>query len=288
MARLIDAGCSDARWILEDADIQSAVQKIAKSTVQSLDISEDVDLSQIGLSFLKELPNLKKLGVGSKKPINLAALAECVHLEDLSIGDQISAGFDIGLLRNLEKLSLTISKRQGLPNRKMPKLKNLYVWKNQTESLDYLANFPNLTNLWVSESAKLTTLNGIDNCKKIERLDISYCNSLKDTNKLQSLVNLNHLQLHNLKSCADVVDDLPENLRKLFAQKIPSITNTAKLKSLKKLDFLTLVDVEIKAGDLDMLLEIPTLRHCVVRPNKPHYQPKASVVYDAIKARNPT
>lgn len=286
MARLIEATRPDAHWLLDDLDIELAVQQIAASDIQHLWISDEVDLGAVGLGFLKLLPNLKGLAIGAKKPIDISHVVACKHLEDLMLGDQISKGLHLNELSYLKKLSLTVCKHQSLPSQAMPHLEMLTIWDNKALDLGFLEIFPNLKSLHIFEARKLLSLRGLETCKFLRRLDIAYCPLLSNADQLERLNQLEDIELTSLKRLDSYIEHFPTSLKRIIIKDLPEIKRLSSFKKQTQLELLTLVNVNVLDGDLSLLMNLPKLNHCHIQPNKPHYQPKASVIYDTIKARS--
>lgn len=289
MARLV--GCEsrdDVRWVLDDSDIDLAIRQISQSDIQSLSIDGLSDFGINDLSFLKALPDLKSLWVWSKIPIDISAIGVCKHLEELSLDDQISVGFDLEGLRHLRNLRMIVSKHQGLCSKKMPSLKSLWLWKSTESDLNFLSSFPNIERLGIFDSKKLLSLNGISNCKNLKRLDLGYCSLLSESAEMKTLSQLTHLELTSLKRLVSFVDNLPKSsLRKLIVDGLPPISDASIFLSFPNIELLTLIKTELLHGDLSPILQIGSLKHCNIRPNKSQYHPKASALYDMVKAKVP-
>lgn len=287
MARLVDSeNPNGARWMLEDADIDLAIQQISSSDVQSLSINGVSDFGIVDLSFLRELPDLRSLWVSSKTPIDITAIEVLQHLEELSLDDQISVGLDLTCLRKLRDLRLIVSKHQPLCAGNMPSMESLWLWKIGESNLAHLESFPNLETLGIFEAKKLSSLNGISHCQKLKRLDVGYCPSLSEAAELKALSRLEHLELFSLKRLLSFAEDLPaSSLKKLIVNGLSPISNASIFLRLLNIELLTLVNTEVLDGDLSPLLQIESLKHCNIRPNKPQYHPKASDLYDMVKTR---
>lgn len=287
MARLVDSeNRNDAQWILDDGDVDLAIRQISNSDIQRLIIDGLSDFGIGNLDFLRELPNLKYLSVWSKAPIDVTAIGACSYLEELSLDDQISIGLDLTCLRNLRDLRLIISKHQPLLVGNMPSMESLWIWKSGESDMTCLKSFPNLETLGIFEAKKLASLKGISNCSKLKRLDVGYCPLLSDTTELKTLSYLEHVELLSLKRLLSFVGDLPESsLKKLIVKGLPPISSASVFLRFLSIELLTLVNTEVLDGDLSPLVQIQSLKHCHIRPNKTQYQPKASDLYDLIKTK---
>jgi Leucine-rich repeat (LRR) protein len=287
MIRLSTDRSQESAWIFDGNDIHIAAGEMRKSPIQNIWISSHHGFKASNLDCLLHLPAVSSLCVDTDHLIDLSAVSHLSDLRSLSLGENISLPCDIGALQALEELNLDISAKQDLPKRLMPKVKKLWVWHFKGESADFLEYFPAVEDLTLIQANKLTSLDGVSTCKNLRVLDVGYCPKLTNIADLAKLQSLKEIQLTNLKSLNSIrpVFDL-KKLEKLFLEKIPTINSAVDFQSLENLNFLTCAETEIEDGDLSCLLDMDALRHCYIRPNKPHYQPKASVIYDTIKARN--
>jgi hypothetical protein len=287
MIRLFADGPNKSYWTIDGLDMDLASAELKKSPIKNVWISSHHGFHQNNLDCVLELPYFSNLIVQTDHAIDVSAIQQLSQLRSLSLGENISSRCDIGALQDLEELTVNIGAQQDLPKRLMPKVKKLWVWHFKGECADFLEYFPAVENLTLIQANKLTSLDGVSTCKNLRVLDVGYCPKLTEIADLAKLQSLREIQLTNLKRLNSLRPVFAlKKLTKLFLEKIPIIDSAVDFQSLENLNFLTCVETEFKDGDLSCLLNIETLRHCHIRPNKPHYQPKASVIYDTVKARS--
>jgi len=202
-------------------------------------------------SFLKELPNLKYLGIGiSVKEKNFIDLSNQRNLKKLSI--QWRKGKITGLEKCTELTSLCLVDFKEKDFSPIHHLKNLIELEVKTASIETtngLENLENLESLLIANCGRLKSIKNINGLKKLSLLNIEACSKIEDYIELKILPNLFKLSIINCKNLAS----------------INFIKNFNSLRELSLLGNTTIVD-----GDLRPALPIEK----VVYSPKKHYNIK--------------
>ena len=143
---------------------------------------------------------------------------------------------------------------------------NLTIGDSSIDSLEDLIFFPNLISLTIGDAThqslapKVETLNGVENCSKLENLTINYgidkdYSSIKNLSNLKSFSRVSGTDydniISNLKNCSKL-----SHLSFLYAKDI----KMKKLEELPNLDYLYMGHCEIKRIEgLDKMTNLKTL-----------------------------
>ena len=268
------------------SDLASASKDLIDGAADGIFINTSGDYKFDNLNCLQQLPKFKALAmVGELSDTTI--ISSMTWLEHLSTEPAKVKNPSLNALVNLKSLSITLGPELQLPCVYLPSLKTLRVWSLKDKNLDCLKFFPDIEDLIVIQASHLENLHGLRHCLKLRKVDIGYCPKLENTSGLLSCVNLIEVELTNLKriKSLDSIYQLTK-LQRLIVKNVPSVKNISGMTKLKSLQHLAWIETEIEDGDLSPLLEMPNLAHCHVRPNKKHYQPTATYLYDTIKARS--
>lgn len=155
------------------------------------------------ISIFKNLTKLILLGK-VKKAFDLSNLTNLEHLEAYNWQKKFSSAFILPKLNTLIIGSFQkkfIDEKLGCQS-----IKNLFLIKPKIDNLEFLELFPNLVNLRVNNSSTLVSLNGIENCKNLQKIDLENLKNLNEIEKLFELSSLTHLRLVKIPSRSDLID----------------------------------------------------------------------------------
>tara|TARA_B110000971_G_C19885768_1_gene442896 strand:- start:146 stop:808 length:663 start_codon:yes stop_codon:yes gene_type:complete len=116
---------------------------------------------------------------------------------------------------------------------------------------DISANFPNINNLYINKADSLINLGGINLLKNLKSLSIK-SNTLSDCNNLESLEQLNSLQIEDCMKALNVLKFLPKTLKKINLN-----ANFTLLDGLSKLDSITNIGIIGIDSDLESFPDFP-------------------------------
>lgn len=284
MAKLVNQHSSEAFWVIEDSDVAGMIDQISASEVKVLQIDYQAKIED--LNFLKDIQGLRGLSVFSHGLVDFSGVSACCSIEELTFDVAKIKNFSLNGLIKLKKLRFTWCPGVTLPSEAMPNLEVLTVSRFKFEGLRFLCIFPNLRQLWISESKALTCIDGIDYFEKLEALCISYCPNLTRLRGVAELKCLRELELTGLKRLDSLGDDLAGLcLEKLIVESVLPMASLRPIVLMKSLKLLTLINATIVDGDLGVVIDLPSLNHCWIRPNKPHYRPSASHIAGLVKER---
>ena len=218
---------------------------------ENLDLSplyalENVRSLSLSISFKQELRRKKYLPLANKTII------------------------DYTKIRGLEALGVVLQPYGHVGYEKIPNLKTLFLTNYEGVDLWQAFCSPVMDSLSLSD-AKIKTLDGIEQSKKMQCLTLLYCRSLHDLSALKKVKStLKSLSLLHCPKAKDlsVLSEL-ENLEYLQIEGTFTIPDVEFLKDMKNLKTLILT-CPVESGDMSPCLGIQT----VYFDNKRHYNLK--------------
>lgn len=208
---------------------------------------------------------VRKLIIGHcfliEKILNVDALYTLRNLEFLSIDQPIK--LDLLQFSNLKTLYFTgdnkLKNIEALIN-----LRHLLMTSTTHKDLTHLENLRNLEILRIC-GGRITSLQGIEAFRNLERLDLLYCRKLIDVDSISELAYLKKLHIEKCGQVANL-DFLQGNqtIRNLFVEKVTNLGFISSMTNLEKLSFWNCID-----GDLKPLIH--TTSQIYFYPNKKYY-----------------
>lgn len=236
--------------------------------IERLKFLTELNLSDIGLTYIKPLgtlKNLKKLWLERNDISSIEGLEKLINLESLSLNrNKIS---DIKILKSLKNLtSLDISHNliEDISDLIiLKKLNTIDLSFNKNIQTDCLKYFENLIHIELRDS-NICSLSFLSKNSKIKSLMLLK-NNIKDISPLSNLVNLESINLgKNLISDISTISQLP-NLKNLWLIENP-IKNLKPLSNLKNLTDLSLGRSNL--SDISSLKNLINLRRLHLQDNK--------------------
>ncbi len=223
----------------------------------------DINLSSFdNQSFIRQLKINDDFKI--KKLLSVESLYSIQNLKLLSFKDK-SFKLDFSKIPQLETLYFKYNKG----------VSNLGALKNLNDLLIFSLNVPNckklseLSNLEMLRLTRgnFTTLQGIENLKKVKRFDVAYNSKLTDAKAISSLSCLEKLHIEKCKLLTDF-SFLEGNtsIKELFIDNLDSIDFVSSMPNLEKINFW-----DCKDGNMKPLLESKSLKQINFYPNKKHY-----------------
>ena len=178
------------------------------SFLEGLDVTSLIDYD---FSFLKDLPNLKRLSVNTigKTEINLINQRS---LEYLAIEWRKGKIRGLENCKNLSSLGLIDYSEQDLnPIRSVGSLKDLRIKTAGIVSVEGIEELHRLERLLLGNCRKLTSIRSINGLEQLESLEIEACRKISDFDELTNLPKLEHLRLTNCGEIASLAftDNFP-------------------------------------------------------------------------------
>lgn len=213
------------------------------ATVQSLDLSDDnIDLTQVDLSPLYHLPQLKWLSIPCLK-----------------------GGIDFSRLPTLEALYIT-GADQPLERLQLPLLQHLLLVSVKNKDCEFLSGLSALQELRIS-GGSIEQLCGIEALDKLTSLHIQHSPKMLDISAINALKNLQNL---HVEKCSQLRDygflSNNKTLAEVFISELDSVSFAPGMSALNSLQFW-----DLKDGDMSPLLASKTLKEVYFHPKKKHY-----------------
>lgn len=222
---------------------------------------------KLDLSSLKNASSIKRLGMSDHIGVNSEGILRLYTLKDLNSlsFEHPSIKLDFSKLLQLETLYFKYNK--GVTNLgALKNLKDLLIFSLNVPSCDILSELSNLEILRLTRG-NFTTLQGIENLKKVKRFDVAYNSKLTDAKSLSLLSSLEKLHIEKCKLLTDF-SFLKENtsIKELFIDNLDSLEFVSTMPNLEKINFWFCKD-----GNMKPLLESKSLKQINFYPNKKHY-----------------
>lgn len=207
------------------------------------------------ISFLREIPNLKRLIVSDEVTTDLSVVNDLVNLEYLLIGKSKTA-IDFGNLAKLTEFRGDWSKK--LKNLdKSRSLTKIALWgfKSDTKNLvSFFERAEYLENLKLV-SSNLASLDGLEAFINLKTLSLDYMRNLVDISQISALKRLNELRL----GCCKKLDSYEpisqcESLAVLDIEKSKPIESLQFLTRLLRLKKVSWIDTKL-LGDTSVLAQ---------------------------------
>ncbi len=162
-------------------------------------------------------------------------------------------------------------------------LETLHVDAYRSKGLDFVSCLKNLLFLQV-DSRTITSLDGLENCRKLEELQVIGATKLASVAGLEPLRSLRKLSLTGARAVADL-EFLRSHLdlTELDLHNCGIFASLRPIRALRNLEVIRLTgDTKISDGDLSFLLDLPKLRHVVIE-KRGGYKPRLGAIVDAIR-----
>ncbi|EPL06655.1 hypothetical protein [Pseudomonas sp. CF161] len=211
-------------------------------TVQSLDLSDDIDLTQVDLSPLYQLKKLKWLSIPFLKE-----------------------RIDFSRLPTLETLYIT-GADQELPALELPLLKELLLVSVKNTDCGFASALKSLRELRIS-GGNIERLTGIETLDKLASIQIQHSPKMLDISAINAL---KHLQKLHVEKCSQLRDYAfladNETLQEVFISELDSLAFAPGMGRLNSLEFW-----DLKDGGMSPLLTCKHLKEVYFHPKKKHY-----------------
>jgi internalin A len=237
------------------AEAERRIDEARKTHADSLDLG-DLALREMPGS-LGELPHLRTLYLGSRKPLETGRLQ--AYRERFNPELESLEGLD--RLTGLQHLQLSNTGIQNVaPLAGLHELKTLNLWQTRVSDLSPLAGLLRLqsVDLWYTPVSDLTPLAGL---AELQSLNLEFCKGVTDVTPLAGLRRLRYLEIGG----TSVTDLAPlaglHELGELNVWKIPA-TNLSPLAWLPQLTWLT---ADQAAGVPPGVLSENRADNCLVR-----------------------
>ncbi|MBC3949262.1 toxin [Pseudomonas folii] len=213
----------------------------SSESVETLNISQDINLKKVDFSPLYTCSSLKALTISYLKDVlDFSKLTSLKTLYIMKAHDKIESLH----ISNVSDLLLAGIKNKDLTFLLAPKLETLRVSGGNLESLE-----------------------GLKASKTLGDIEISHCAKLIDVSQLNELTELKKLSIEKCKHISDYSFLSGNNaLETFFASELDSLNFIPNLKKIQFVKFW-----EVKDGDLQPLLNSKTLRRVDFFPQKKNY-----------------
>ncbi|MEN8248430.1 MAG: leucine-rich repeat domain-containing protein [Bacteroidota bacterium] len=313
-----DVVCSSLSWIrkLEIASRNefinniNSINKLTSLTelkISSLKSSND---NPLDLNPLKTLVSLKKLDFYATKVKNTDALKVLTNLEDVSF--YMSSVSSISFLEGtpkIKKLNLygfghTFENYE--PIAKLEYLEEINIYMNKQandENLEPFKSLNSLKKISMSNNKIITTLDFLENCTQMERIDASWCTGIADFSALVNMPKLKILKVSDSKldNLSFLKDKLNLTTLDVSGTMISDISLLSECVNLEKIDIsetsvtdisalnkcVNIEDINVSkttVSDISPLFDCKRIRYLKISSKVPEHQvEQAKTLYEKIR-----
>lgn len=260
-------------WWLDSSDLPAAAHAISTGAVAGIAISPSQGYKHSDLHCLGELPKFPMLSIVYPENLDVSYIEQLPHLTYLQFGGGQSKSCNLDCLPNLQQLRIELDKKQKLPSKSLPSLKELAIWNLSDIDLKCLAPFSDLQSLELIDAKKLTALSGIEACKGLLSLDIAYSQKLEDIDGLAQLPMLQILSMKNTKAIKSyVVLEKLTQLKKLRLLAASPVNSLSYIAELSHIESVVIRNTPIVDGNLAPLKALQRLTYAYLDEKK-EYEP---------------
>lgn len=254
---------------LNQNNLENCFKLINDYGIKEVEISDNFDKYK-DLSFLNECPNIESLSIENHHIKDISYIYNLKKLHTFGI-DEPYIAIDFERLKGLKSLHLTWHKKvQGLNN--LENLKELYIWNYVPASRDFteISNLINLEDLVITQ-AKIDSLNGISNLKRLKNLQLNLSRLLTDIDDVALVTSLETLEIEGCKNIKDftMLSNLKQ-LKVLDLFKCGEIQSIKFVEELSNLKVFSFYNTNVIDGDISPCVGIEE----VYFSNKKHYSHK--------------
>lgn len=250
---------------------ESYIDFIKTNEIKAIELKGDrFETSEIGLSLLSSLPELRYLKISGKfLKKEYKVIEQLEQLEQLILADY--EGYELDYSK-MQKLHAFYSKINHIdhPIFQCHQLKYLGANTSLVEFTPFSV-FTNLKEIYLF-AKKLENLQGLDSLENLKILDIDYAHKLQleDLRNLE-LASIEKLSLENCKNIKslDFISCFP-NLKCLWFDACGDIESLKPILECKRLEFILIGDSVITDGKMEYLQQLPSLKGIFFQ-NKKHY-----------------
>lgn len=262
-------------------DASNIINLFKHQLIDGVHIHTDGGFTEKSLDCLYALEGLKAVNIQRLPDLELNVLENIPQLEFLGI-DETKNTLHFDRLKNLKLLSISWHKNL-FKNAELSNLASLSLWKYKSKAND-LTDFPKFNLLQELElvQSTITSLNGISNFQKLNKIGLHYLSKLERLGPL----NLPALKTFRSDHCKKKIDHEQLgtclNLEDLKLHRSGSIKSVQFIKNLRKLKSFRFMDTDILDGDLTPLLGLDD----VYFTEKKHFSHKTNAfdqVIDGVK-----
>ena len=272
-------------WPRSIADLRRARSLIDAGKAQGLYIGEHPEGAYIpkSLAELAEFQDTVSIRFGRVSQTLFAGLGAFSRLEALWC-EEIPP-LDMSLFTRLRRFAFFASAKFDV-GFAAPRLNTLLVSKSAAQNCRFLEAYKDLEELSLLQASKLKSLDGIELAPKLGKLTLGFVPRLESINALAKCMSLQWFELHATKCIGSYGPAFrTPQLHTLILSKCPGLESIKLVSRLKHLEHLALVDTDVKDGDLHPLMQLVTLRHVGIYPDKKHFSPRAVEVARAVESR---
>jgi hypothetical protein len=183
---------------LDSRKLKECLNYLIANNIKNVCINSECKFKAKNLSFLKTFGK-HITGIMIETEIeDISELSNHTHLEAIFINEKVNQDLDLSVFNNLKYCQVTFNdKIKNLDN--CYNLEHLTIYNYNQNDLSIIGDLNKLRYLEISNSRKLESLNGIENCSQLNRVELFYLPKLTDISKIHLLNNLKRFLVINCK-----------------------------------------------------------------------------------------
>lgn len=232
-----------------------------------------------------QVPQLEKLHIWADNP-TFGDIGAAVGLRELHIiCDGLKDLAPIVAPRNLQELRISESPLRAVTGiGRFASLRDVSLTQLPLDDIGPLAELPDLERVHLMDLPRLSAIEGLRPLTRLKWLGLNNLRKVKDVSVVGNLHALEHLSLSGFPLGDAMFLEGLAKLRILLINRGGSVPSFRFVRSLPKLESLSLENTIAEDGDLSAMIDHPSLR-AVYFENKRHYSVKLAEVNKILEAR---
>lgn len=188
---------------LDSKKLKECLNYLIANNIKNVCINSECKSKAKNLSFLKTFGK-HITGIMIDTEIDdISELSNHTHLEAIFINEKVIQKLDLSIFSNLKYCQVTFN--DMITNLdKCYNLEHLTIYNYSQNDLGIICNLNKLRYLELSNSRKFESLNGIENCSQLNRVELFYLPKLTDISKIHLLNNLKRFLVINCKKIDNI------------------------------------------------------------------------------------
>jgi len=189
----------------------------------------------------------------------LEGLDQFSNIESLNVGSWPKNGLDLTMFGKLKSLYIDAEKKVDRQIPRLPSLESIGISGYSEQDCSAFIGLKYLRSLFFSRG-RLRTLQGLESCPSLSRLELAYIRNLEDMKAIHGLGTLENIWLENLPKVTGrlSLQKYPD-LKSLYASKVNLIVDVSGLRKLRGMQKLWL-NLPFEGLDWEDIFRLPDMK----------------------------
>lgn len=183
---------------INSENLNSCLDYLIKNNIKNVAINSELNYRLNNLSFLQTFGKYISGILIETKIDDISELKNYTDIETIFINENFNTELDLSIFKNLKYVGITFGNKI-INLDKCYNLEHLTIFDFSLNDLRIVSGLPKLRYLKLSNSKKIESLNGIDKCQNLNRIELLYLSKLTDISKIHLLNGLRRLLIINCK-----------------------------------------------------------------------------------------